>query len=164
MCLLEASIVAIYHAAPSNLQVIDDLQLRFLRALNLPEEAAFLEFNLAPLQLRRDIAVLGLLHKIQLGEAHQDFELLFPKMVGSHVGNTRRNARRHGKQFWEQDGNTDYFNRSVFGALRVYNLLPEYVVNSNCVQQFQTLLTKDARFQCRHGNPAWARIYTTGLR
>ena len=123
-----------------------------------------MEHNLAPLQLRRDIAVLGLLHKIQLGDAHPEFDNIFPKLIEAHVGDTRWNARRHGKQFWEQDGNTDYFNRSVFAALRVYNVLPEYVVNLGGVQEFQSMLTKDARFRCRLGDSSWSRMYNTRLR
>ena len=73
LCILEGSACAIYHAAQSHLSTLDELQRRFVRKLGLNESEAFLrEGGLAPLELRRDIAVLGFLHKIQLGEVHPD--------------------------------------------------------------------------------------------
>ena len=160
LCLLEFSSVAIFHAADSHLDELDALQRRFLHALNLSDGDAFLQYNLAPLRLRRDIAVLGFLHRIQLGEVHEDFAKLFPTEVHGHATNSRHNKRRHGRQFREIWGNTDYFNRSVFSAVRVYNVLPEYVVTANSVQAFQSLLTKDAKFCCRVGRAKWERMYS----
>ena len=48
---------------------IDRVQRRFLRELNFSEVAALNEFRLAPLEARRDMAMLGALHKIKLGIA-----------------------------------------------------------------------------------------------
>ena len=69
-CLFEASNIAIYQASLTHLESIDALQSRFVKEICLTQEIAFLEFNMAPLKLRRDIGALKLLHKIQLGEAH----------------------------------------------------------------------------------------------
>ena len=44
-------------------------------------------------RLRRDIAVLGFLHRIQLGECHVDFTNLFPRQVHGHAINTRHGKR-----------------------------------------------------------------------
>ena len=159
LCLFEFSSVAIYHAAESHLDELDAIQWRFLQALGLSAEGAFLQHNIAHLRLRRDIGVLGLLHRIQLGEVHDDFANLFPRAVHERVTDSRHNRRRHGRQFQEICGNTDYFNRSVFSAVRVYNVLPEYVVAAGSVQLFQSLLTKDARFYCRAGRANWERMY-----
>ena len=52
---------AIYHAAPSKLARLDSVQTSFLQHLELDERHAFLDFNLAPLRLRRDIGMLGVL-------------------------------------------------------------------------------------------------------
>ena len=159
LSLLEGSAGAIYHAANTHLNIWDSLQRRFLHEIDLTDEEAFLRYNLAPLRLRRDIAVLGLLHRIQLGEAHNDFRTLFAADVHQHTAHTRRNVRRHNRQFHEIWGKTDYFNRSVFSAVRVYNVLPEYVVKANTVQAFQSLLTKDAKFACRSGLASWVGMY-----
>ena len=51
LCLLEGSAIAIYHAAPSLLGTLDSLQRRFLGGVGLTETEAFLNYNLAPLQL-----------------------------------------------------------------------------------------------------------------
>ena len=76
-CLLEQSAFAIYHAAQSHFESLSALQRSFVRELDLYEAEAFLVHKLAPLALRRNIAALGLLHKIQLGEAHPDFSCVF---------------------------------------------------------------------------------------
>ena len=164
LCLLEQSAAAIYHAASTHLELLDRVQKRFLNSIGMSEESAFLDFNLAPLQLRRDIGVLGLLHKVQLGEAHPDFSLLFQKAVHTSTSRTRLDTRRHRKQFCEVFGCTDYFNRSVFAATRVYNVLPEYVINASSVTMFQSFLTKDARVACRSGSKRWHGMYNNRLR
>ena len=64
----------------------------------LCDEKAILSYNLAPFELRRDIAALGLLHKFQLGEAHADFDGLFPKALEAAPAQTRLGARRHCRQ------------------------------------------------------------------
>ena len=68
LCLLEGATGAVYHASATVLARLDHLQERFLRELNLIEEDAFLNFNLAPLSLRREIAMLGLIFKCAKGE------------------------------------------------------------------------------------------------
>ena len=88
---------------------------------------------------------MGLLHKIQFGEAHPDFDALFPKAVQVVTPETRLGSRRHGRQFAEICGNSFYFNHSVFGMTKNYNILPEYAVGSSIVSSFQAVLTKDAK-------------------
>ena len=136
------------------------MRRRFLHELGLSDEEAFLDYNLAPLRLRRDIAVLGLLHRIQLGEAHQDFSTMFEPDLHPRAAQTRHNMRRHAQQFREVWGKTDYFNRSVFAAVRVYNVLPEDIVDAKTVQRLQTLLTKRARDACQSGKASWERMYS----
>ena len=72
LCLLEGSIGAVYSASESVLDPLDAVQARLLRELGLSPALAFLEYNLAPLGLRRDIAMLGLLFKCTHGLAHPD--------------------------------------------------------------------------------------------
>ena len=49
--------------------------------MNLELQQAFLEHNFAPPVLRRDIAVLGLLHKRVIGSSHPSFADLFSLIV-----------------------------------------------------------------------------------
>ena len=57
----------ITHAAPSLLDAVDRMQRSFLYELNMDEEIVFLEFNFGPPGFRRDIGMLGLIHKRVLG-------------------------------------------------------------------------------------------------
>ena len=158
-CILEASNVAIYHASATHLESLDNVQSHFLRELGISVESAFLEHNFAPLKLRRDISALGLLHKFQLGEAHPDFEKLFVKRVEQIDFRTRYSARRHTKQIHEVTGNSFYFNHSLFGVVRVYNVLSQGAVDMLTVSAFQKVLTEHARHKCRIGDLFWSNIY-----
>ena len=80
------------HAAPSVLNLIDKGQRRFLRELELTEVEALELYRFAPLPSRRDMAVLGALHKITFGFAPPQLAALFPvlgsvsePLLASHV-------------------------------------------------------------------------------
>ena len=115
--------------------------------------------KLAPLALRRDIAALGLLHKIQFGEAHPDFSGLFQQRVDAAPDATRHGSRRHGRQFLEIPNNSYDFNQSSFCLTKVYNVLLEYVVAGPSANAFQFALTKDARIDCQTGRSDWITMY-----
>ena len=64
---IESATPAVYHAADSVLAKIDRIQDRLLSRLKLSQTEALFRYCLAPLRTRRDIAMLGLLHRIALG-------------------------------------------------------------------------------------------------
>ena len=74
----EADIGAIYHATQTVLEPLDRSLDHFLRDLQVDARSAFLEQNMAPLGMRRDIAMLGFLHKHMLGDTHGDICSLLP--------------------------------------------------------------------------------------
>ena len=76
---IEYRTVAIYHACSSHLEHIDKLQHRFLRELGLSSERALLDFNLAPMSTRRDIAMLGLIHRAVLGKGPSQLHQFSPQ-------------------------------------------------------------------------------------
>ena len=53
----------LHFASTSVLDEIDQVQTMFLRQIGGSEEAAFDSFNVAPLRVRRDISMLGVIHK-----------------------------------------------------------------------------------------------------
>ena len=63
---IENGVPGYLHANASILANIDRVQSRFLRRVGLSEEEAFVKFRLAPLSMRRDIAILGFLHRVVL--------------------------------------------------------------------------------------------------
>ena len=75
--LIETNMGGYFHAASSLLDRIDGAQNRFLHELDVTPATAFLEFNFAPPSLRRNIGILGLLHKRVLGKCLHLLNLCF---------------------------------------------------------------------------------------
>ena len=161
--ILEGSTGAIYHAASSHLAPLDAVQNSFLSALSVSAEEAFLEHNMAPLHLRRDIAAMGLLHKITLRQCHPGFHALFPRddrECASHRV-TRDRLKLHTRTLKDRSplAHLSSIKRSLFAAVRVYNRLPQHCVDAETVSTFQTRLTESAKAACRAGRLNWSQIY-----
>ena len=75
---LEVFTAAVHHANEFFLNSIDQVQRTFLAELGLSVDEALLHFHLAPLAARRDIAMLGLLHKVALRSAPEPLLDMFP--------------------------------------------------------------------------------------
>jgi hypothetical protein len=162
LTLLEGSALAMYHAAAMYLDKLDRVQRSFLREVDLSEEQAFLEFNLAPLSLRRDIAAQGFLHKISLGECHPEFQLLFPPASQSQAHrHDTRHSRVHTRALQDRvhGGCLGLMQRSLFAAVRVYNKLPQHIADRQDISGFQHDLTEIARSACRGGQENWQSMF-----
>ena len=156
---------AIFHAAPSKLAWLDTIQSSFLQHLDVCEHKAFLDFNLAPMRLRRDIGMLGVLWKVCHGCAHSDFEVLLPRVLrrSSHSYDTRVASRRHDLQLFDPCDGTQMqqFQRSLFGMVKVWNALPMSLVHAPSVSSFQSKLTAAAKCACLAGSLGWQDMYAT---
>ena len=145
----------ICHAAPSTLDALNRLQRWFLHELGISEEEAFIQYNFAPPTLRRDIGLLGLIHKRVLGLAHPAFEELLPWHNEYDGGHT--------KQVFSHTIECNFqwvlFNRSIFGLVAIYNQMPQEIVDKGTVRGFQSALTNIAREQCENGNQDWQKFY-----
>ena len=71
---LEYRTPAVYHATKKVLNRLDAIQTRFLKDVGVDEITALSEFNLAPLAMRRDVAMLGLIHRTVLGKGPVQFK------------------------------------------------------------------------------------------
>ena len=82
-------------------------------------------FRLAPLGTRRDIAVLGLIHRCVLGRGPSHFQQ-FIKFDVPPVRCTRQSAQCHRFQLCSMVDGTqkEITRRSLLGMLDVYNMLP----------------------------------------
>ena len=121
---VEHSTPAVYHAAETLLSVLDRLQVTFLRRIGLTEEEALLRYNLAPLSTRRDIAMLGLVHRTTLGEGPPQFQYWFRPAASSGSKPCTRSStssERHGKQLHDYlDGShSELLRRTALGLSRV---------------------------------------------
>ena len=140
---VESSTPGVYHAAVSVLSSVDRIQIKFLREVGLSDVLALSDFNLAPLCSRRDIAMLGALHNLNLGTAPPQMYELFP-LTGaprslSHLPSLRRLRPLHNRQIFThcKYNATEVMKKSVFGLVHCYNALPQNVVNMPSVKMFQ---------------------------
>ena len=135
---------AVYHATCTVLQPLNNLQERFLKETGVSTLEALMVFNLAPLSTRRDIAMLGLIHRTVLGKGPRQFQNWFVQTEPSGSGKTRlaRKRARHGRQLSDLRTRThlNLVRRSALGLVAVYNLLPEKVVRLQKVRSFQQAL------------------------
>ena len=105
----------------------------------MSEETAFLEFNFAPPCLRRDIGILGLLHKRMLDLAHPIFNRLLPFHSESHGMSTGHHSKQLYGHILQADFQLPLHNRSIFGMVHIYNRLSQEVVDSDFFFVYETL-------------------------
>ena len=134
----------------------------FLKEIGLSTEAALVDHRLAPLGMRRDIAMLGLLHKISLGVAPKPLLDLFsttPRTLQSFGFATDRS--RHTRQLHDpvEHSHPPIIKRSLFGLVSVYNQLPQSVVSATSVKTFQSKLQWQAKDSLRNGFGQWSLMY-----
>ena len=70
---LEFGTRAVYYVTDYALSLLDRVQERILTELQISETDGICQYSLAPLRCRRDIAMLGLLHRINRTWARQVF-------------------------------------------------------------------------------------------
>ena len=149
---MESCTGAVYHAFTTVLAPLDRLFDHLLEHLNISREIGFRRFNLLPFSTRRDIAMLGLIHKCVLGIAHPLLQDLFaqPALSGSFSHPTRFNRTLHGRQLKDHliGAHSDQIHRSVFGLVKVYNRLPGYIVEHTEITAFQKGLMEILRDTC----------------
>ena len=83
---IESKTLGIYHASSTAQGTLGAVQNRFLREVGLSPADAVHEFNLAPLSARRDVAMLGLIHRTCLGEGPPGLQIFVQE--GGGLGNS----------------------------------------------------------------------------
>ena len=74
---IEYRTAAIYHSCSSSLDLLDAVQDKVLKVVGMTKIQALNDMNLAPLGVRRDIAMLGLIHRATLGRGPHQFREYF---------------------------------------------------------------------------------------
>ena len=165
---VESSTPALYHAAPTNLAWIDRVQNRFLRDIGMSELEALRDYRLAPLKCRRDISMLGVLHKVNLGSAPPQLQELFPRLgsVDEPAGRCRLRYWRmlHDRQLATPVDRTssDVLRRSLFGVVRCYNKLPQKVVDAETVKALQRDLQRGLLCAAEQDMKDWQLLLSSG--
>ena len=157
---IETNMAGYFHAASHLLAKIDAAQNKFLHDLGVSPMHAFMEFNFAPPRLRRNVGILGLLHKRVLGKCHPTFERLLP-WLSSKFPDFRTHA--HNKQLYghwaEITAHQTIFNHSIFAMCDVYNSLPQNVVDAESISDFQHSLMNIVRARCQSNDADWASSF-----
>ena len=122
---LEYRTPAIYHATRAILRRLDIVQTQFLKDIGVDEVTALNKFHLAPLTTRRDIAMLGLIHRTAMGKGPAQFEEFFKRDPHSKLLHDPRN-----------DSNAPISKRSALGLVAIYKMLPPRVLRSKTVSAF----------------------------
>ena len=166
---------AIYHVADSILKPLDRTQASYLEALGLTEEDALRDHNLAPLACRRDIAMLGVIHRAMLGQGPDQFRVHIKREDSADSAN-HNDLPRHRLQAKSyraalaidfeapscRSEPPDFFLRSIFGLIDVYNLLPPSVVEvCSDVRSFQGALQALLKQAMENDFKQWQSIFTT---
>ena len=148
----------VYHAGITLLRKLDIVQERFLDALDISEEEALICHAMAPLSTRRDIAILGLLHKCNLGLAHRSLCELFYRDPHPPRRNTTLFPPLHERRLFDEHVFSNFpslFHNSIFAQIRIYNLLSPAIANHDNVHEFQSALVAVVRHRCSVGHANW---------
>ena len=150
---LEYRTPAIYHASRAVLARLDAVQSRFLRDVGVNEVDALVHFRLAPLSSRRDMAMLGLIHRTVLGKGPLQFKEFF------------KSDLQHPVKLLDprKDSNSPLIRRSALGLVAVYNMLPPKVVAVKSVSAFQTALQEIIIKYAASGHPRWSEVLSPRL-
>ena len=147
---------SIAHASATSLARLDRLQSSFLEQLHMDERTAFLDYNFAPPSLRRDIGILGFLHKRILKQCHPALESFLP--LDTHPSSWH-NKQLHA--FLDFKKLPRLLERSLVGKIWIYNRLHQSIVDINTVKGFQRELTRMARARYAANAHEWRFSFHT---
>ena len=112
-----------------------------------------MHFNLAPLKVRRHIAVLGTLHRSAVGLGPSQLKEFFQIDTAYGFERRRRHFRHLSDPFFAVS--PDYIARSAFGMIKINNMLPAWIVAFNTVSEFQSALQQLVKNRFAAGCVDW---------
>jgi hypothetical protein len=145
---LEYRTTAVYHATRDLLLRLDRVQTKFLQDAGIDDVTALMEFNLAPLAARRDMAMLGVIHRTVLGRGPAHFRERFRVDTGRRLHGPRTTSRGQ------------LIARSAPGLVAVYNLLPGGITSACNVKDFQARLQMEMKLQAEAEMPDWHKTFS----
>ena len=119
-------------------------------------------FRLAPLQMRRDIGMLGVIHRSVIAEGPRQFSKYFVRDHQCTHPNGRKANRTHDKQLQTHRRGRflDVMSHSLLGLVDIYNMLPQYTVEAPTVSEFQKRLQLMAMEMASSDEPGWPGVYS----
>jgi hypothetical protein len=150
---LEYKTSAVYHARREVLVRLDNVQQRFLRDAGVDELTALCQFSLAPLSTRRDIAMLGMIHRTVIGKGPPHLKDHFRLADAAATSEQRYHCRHLTDPRGDWPGRAVV--RSALGLVAVYNLLPGEIARCSSVASFQSALQALVRSRAEEGVADW---------
>ena len=144
---------ALYHAGACHLEPLDLLQTKFLHSIGVSIADALLTYNLAPLGTRRDMALLGLIHKCAIGGGPPHFKQFFSRAAGTTM--LLNPYSQPPFVFGPFRRTSALLTNSAVGLIPVYNSLAEFQRRAETVPDFQGYLQEYIKSQCRIGLVRW---------
>ena len=143
---LEYRTPAIYHAKRDVLDKLDRVQHKFLKDIGVDDITALMEFNLAPLAARRDMAMLGVLHRAVLGKGPRHFEELFQLDTAGRLVDPRSTI------------GGEMVKRSALGLVAIYNMILGRCKKTCQAKDFQQGLQTLVKERAKDGCDDWAGV------
>ena len=160
---------AIYHTWVSALEHLGQVQRKLLKSAGMSSISALIHCRLAPLSARRDIALLGVIHRTVLGGGPDHFKTFFKPDLQARAGS----QARHRLQLIEYKGGhwtdfaypnsrpADYISNSMLGLISVYNRLPAEIVEAtSSVSAFQGTLQAFMVDRATASHEDWAHTFS----
>ena len=144
------------------LDPLDHILDRFLASIGISHSDALMRYNLAPLQARRDMAALAIIHRAVIGKGPGHFHFFFQLDPNPPRHSSRLGRPAHDRQLLDpfEALYRDYINRSVLGYIWVYNLLPEEIIRSTSVKCFQSDLQKMLKDMASSYPERWRSLFS----
>ena len=149
-----------YHACTTELSTLDRVLSSFLRQVGISDLDALVSFRLAPLTCRRDMAMLGVIHRTILGQGPPEFSRYF-RLDPTQLRRSERLCK-HPRQIVASfpGKNLEIFRRSILGLCRIYNMLPEHVAKCDSVEEFQHELQELLKQFAVGNHPCWQSLFS----
>ena len=159
---IEYRTAGIYNCCSSLLQHIDKIQGRLLQSLDVTSTEALMEYHVAPLSSRRDIAMLGVIHRAVLGDGPDHFRKFFIIEGGNVHPGGREDVRRHSFQLqtYRRGHFLELASNSILGLVDIYNLLPASVVAAKTVRNFQQRLQGMLKVSASEEQTNWDMLFS----
>ena len=125
--------------------------------------SALIFVGLALLNARRDIAMLGIIHRTTRGLWPKHFQRCFVPADKSRNPNGRLAVHSHQRQLktYREGHFLDVAAHSLLGAVDVYNILADYVVAAESVKVFQNRLQQILKIGAGHKIHGWATMLSS---
>ena len=139
---------AIFHASNTVLMPLDLAQNRFLHSVGISVEEAAQNFKLLPLRCRRQIAMLGIIQRAILKRGPYQFWQWFEHDSSANISSVIKHTRAVKPLVHHQA--PDYLKRSLLGMIKIFNGLPQFIVDIPDVKLFQRELQNLILNRMRH--------------